>query len=144
MCCIFICSLIYQGTSKIEAIMLDSPEEEEIHLTAEAFTKMKRLRILIIRNAHISVWPGNLPNELRLLECHGCPLESLPSTFRARKLVALNMPNSLIKHLGVGFKVSLLRFKGLSLICVMKFLKPIPFSCFIEFQEFEVYGFQKL
>ncbi|KAJ6854579.1 hypothetical protein NC651_039500 [Populus alba x Populus x berolinensis] len=69
------------GTDEIEAIMLDFHEPEEMHLSAKAFKKMKRLRILIIRNALLTVAPVYLSNELRWLEWPGCPLLSLPSTF---------------------------------------------------------------
>ncbi|KAJ6951357.1 hypothetical protein NC653_040692 [Populus alba x Populus x berolinensis] len=96
-----------KGTDEIEAIMLDFHEPEEMHLNAKAFKKMKRLRILIIRNALLTVAPVYLSNELRWLEWPGCPLLSLPSTFHARKLVVLNMQHSFISHFE-GFKCLLL------------------------------------
>ncbi|KAG6737288.1 hypothetical protein POTOM_058802 [Populus tomentosa] len=95
------------GTDEIEAIMLDFHEPEEMHLSAKAFKKMKRLRILIIRNALLTVAPVYLSNELRWLEWPGCPLLSLPSTFHARKLVVLNMQDSFISHFE-GFKMQCL------------------------------------
>ena len=94
----------FQGTDEIEAIMLDFQEPEQIHLSAKAFKKMKRLGILIIHNALLTVAPVYLPNELRWLEWPGCPLLSLPSTFHARKLVVLNLQHSFIGHFE-GFKV---------------------------------------
>ncbi|KAJ6951360.1 TMV resistance protein N-like isoform X2 [Populus alba x Populus x berolinensis] len=101
------CISVDEGTDEIEAIMLDFHEPEEMHLNAKAFKKMKRLRILIIRNALLTVAPVYLSNELRWLEWPGCPLLSLPSTFHARKLVVLNMQHSFISHFE-GFKCLLL------------------------------------
>ncbi|XP_065876426.1 disease resistance protein RUN1-like isoform X2 [Euphorbia lathyris] len=92
------------GTDDIEGILLDLPELEEIRLNDEAFVKMKRLRILLVRNAHITGGLLDLPNELRWLEWPACPLLSMPSGFCARKLVGLNMHHSSIKHLGIEFK----------------------------------------
>lgn len=73
-------------------------------MSAKAFEKMKRLRILIVHNAQVIGGPENLPNALRWFEWPGCPLKSMPSTFHARKLVVLNMHHSCIKQLGEGFK----------------------------------------
>ncbi|KAG6737289.1 hypothetical protein POTOM_058803 [Populus tomentosa] len=101
------------GTDEIEAIMLDFHEPEEMHLSAKAFKKMKRLRILIIRNALLTMAPVYLSNELRWLEWPGCPLLSLPSTFHARKLVVLNMQHSFISHFE-GFKMPCLEKLRLS------------------------------
>ncbi|KAB5511795.1 hypothetical protein DKX38_028823 [Salix brachista] len=107
-------SIVEKGTDEIEAIMLDFQEPEEIHLSAKAFKKMKRLRILIIHNALLAVAPVYLPNELRWLEWPGCPLLSLPSTFHARKLVVLNLQHSFIGHFE-GFKnYSYLKFMNFS------------------------------
>ncbi|XP_020535937.1 disease resistance-like protein DSC1 isoform X2 [Jatropha curcas] len=94
------------GTDDIEGILLDLPEPKEIQLDAEAFMKMKSLRILLIRNAHITVTGGpmDLPNELRWLEWPSCPLQSMPSGFCARKLVGLNMHRGCIRQFGEGFK----------------------------------------
>lgn len=86
--------------------MLGLPEEEKVHLPAEAFTSMTIIRMLILRNARITGGPRSLPCELMVLDWDGCPSESLPFTSGARnKLVMLKMPNSLIKHLGFGLKV---------------------------------------
>ncbi|KAJ9177748.1 hypothetical protein P3X46_012929 [Hevea brasiliensis] len=92
------------GTDDIKGILVDLPESEEIQLSAEAFLKMRRLRILLIRNARITGGPVDLPNELRWLEWPDCPLPSMPSGFRARKLVGLNLCHSYITQFGEGFK----------------------------------------
>jgi len=79
------------------------PKAEKLCLSADTFTKMRRLRILIVHNVHVFGVLENLPNELRWLEWPECPIESMPSTFHARKLVVLNMQRSCIRQLGEGF-----------------------------------------
>ncbi|KAI4306676.1 hypothetical protein L6164_029933 [Bauhinia variegata] len=54
------------GTENIEGIKLDSPKQVEVQWSGTAFTKMKNLRILIIRNAIFSIGPTYLPNNLSL------------------------------------------------------------------------------
>lgn len=75
--------------------MLDMPNlEQEVKLSGDAFESMKRLRILIVRNAHISEAPKHLPNNLRVLEWKEYPSPSLPHDFHPPALVVLNMPHS--------------------------------------------------
>ncbi|XP_025015043.2 disease resistance protein RUN1 [Ricinus communis] len=100
-----------KGNDDTEGILLDLPKPEEIQLSADAFIKMKSLRILLIRNAHITGGPFDLPNGLRWLEWPACPLLSMPSGICARKLVGLNMHRSYIREFGEEFKnYNLLKF----------------------------------
>ncbi|CAL0329618.1 unnamed protein product [Lupinus luteus] len=82
------------GTEKIEVMMLDLPEDEEVCWTGEEFKKMKNLKILKVINANFSTGPKYLPNSLRVLDWRGYPWPYLPSDFRPRKLNILNLPNS--------------------------------------------------
>ena len=60
----------YQGTERIEGIVLNLPlNEEREELNVEPFSKMNKLRLLNISKLHISCL-SNLSNELRLLECN--------------------------------------------------------------------------
>ncbi|XP_016702039.2 disease resistance protein RUN1 [Gossypium hirsutum] len=68
-------------------------------LSADAFLKMKRLRLLRFFNAPNSRDINYLSNELRLLEWHGYPFKSFPSSFQPEKLVALLLPYSCIQKL---------------------------------------------
>ncbi|KAG6695735.1 disease resistance protein Roq1-like [Carya illinoinensis] len=92
------------GTNAIEGIKLDLLGKKDILLNPRAFTKMKRLRLLIIRNACFSDGPKSLPNELRFLDWAGYPSTSLPSNFHPQKLITLNMCHSKIKQFQ-GIKV---------------------------------------
>ncbi|KAG2688792.1 hypothetical protein I3760_09G111100 [Carya illinoinensis] len=92
------------GTNAIEGIKLDLLGKKDILLNPRAFTKMKRLRLLIIRNACFSEGPKSLPNELRFLDWAGYPSTSLPSNFHPQKLITLNMCHSKIKQFQ-GIKV---------------------------------------
>ncbi|KAB1201388.1 Protein SUPPRESSOR OF npr1-1, CONSTITUTIVE 1 [Morella rubra] len=85
---------------------------------------MKRLRLFINRNAWFSKGPDYLSNELRLLDWGRCPLQSLPSNFHGKKLVVLEMVNSLIKELGEVPK----NFENLAIMdfSSCKFLTTIP------------------
>ncbi|XP_041025288.1 disease resistance protein RUN1-like [Juglans microcarpa x Juglans regia] len=103
------------GTNAIQGIKLDLPGQKNILLNPRAFTKMKRLRLLIIRHACFSEGPKSLSNELRLLDWPGYPSPSLPSNFHPQKLVTLNMCHSKIKQ-----------FEGIK---VCENLRKINFSC---------------
>lgn len=96
--------MVYQGSNTVEGIKLDFLEDEDVLLSSKAFTKMKRLRLLMFRNAHFSKGPKYLSSELRLLNWPLYPSSSMPSNFHPKKLVALNMPQSKIKQLE-GLKV---------------------------------------
>lgn len=100
--------MVYQGTNKVEGILIDLPERDMIHLNPKAFTKMKSLRLFINRNAGFTGGPNHLSNELRLLEWPDYPLQSLPSNFRGKKLIVLKMHNGFFKQLGDRLKVHLL------------------------------------
>ena len=77
---------------------------------------MKKLRLLKINNVEppIGLLRGNvqlpqglnhLSNELRVIEWHGYPLNSLPTSFQPNKLVELRMHCSHIKQLWKGIMV---------------------------------------
>ncbi|KAG2688796.1 hypothetical protein I3760_09G111200 [Carya illinoinensis] len=82
----------------IQGIKLDLFGQKDILLNPSAFTRMKRLRLLIIRHARFSESPKSLSNELILLDWDGYPSPSLSSNFLPQKLVTLNMRHSKIKQ----------------------------------------------
>ncbi|XP_048133487.1 TMV resistance protein N-like [Rhodamnia argentea] len=87
------------GTNAIKAIVLDFPKLEDITISADAFTNMKRLRMLILLEVHISSQgPVRLPNELRWLKWPNAP--NLEFGSGPRKLVRLDLHRSRIKQLG--------------------------------------------
>ncbi|KAF8028126.1 hypothetical protein BT93_E0898 [Corymbia citriodora subsp. variegata] len=75
----------------VKAIVLKPPELKEICIDANAFTKMRRLRLLIVRNVHNSFeGPICLPSELRWFEWPGASW--IPEfSSGPKKLVGLDM-----------------------------------------------------
>uniref|UniRef100_A0A2N9HV49 C-JID domain-containing protein n=1 Tax=Fagus sylvatica TaxID=28930 RepID=A0A2N9HV49_FAGSY len=112
------------GTKQVQGIVLKTPLPKNEDLDAKAFSKMKNLRILEIRSGRFPQGLTYLPNELRLLEWHECPLKSMPTGFQPNNLVQLRMRKSRIKQLWRGV-VSL---NGLKLIdlCSSQNLIEIP------------------
>ncbi|XP_028769761.1 TMV resistance protein N-like [Neltuma alba] len=79
------------GSTKIEGIMFDPPQHEEVEWSGIAFEKMNNLRILIVRKAQFSIGPRYLPNSLRWLEWQGYPFTELPPNFSPNKLVVFKL-----------------------------------------------------
>lgn len=67
---------------------------DDVNWSGEAFKKMRKLRILAIRNATFSRGPEHLPDSLRVLEWWGYPSPSLPADFHPKNLFILNLKNS--------------------------------------------------
>ena len=85
-------------------------------MSAEAFSKMKNLRLLKIGYEQppqdLIRGPVQLPqglnylsNELRAIDWQGYPLKSMPTSFQPNKLVELRMHYSDIKQLWKGIMV---------------------------------------
>ncbi|CAL2254889.1 unnamed protein product [Prunus armeniaca] len=87
------------GTIAVHGMFLTLPAKEEIELDADPFSNMRGLKLLKICNANFSECPEYFSRQLRLLEWHEYPLESLPPSFRPSSLVELRLPNSRIKQL---------------------------------------------
>ncbi|KAJ9159547.1 hypothetical protein P3X46_025050 [Hevea brasiliensis] len=87
------------GSEVNEGIVLDLLGEEGQLIRAKGFSKMKYLRMLILQNARFFYDIEYLSNELRYLEWHEYPFESLPSTFQPNKLVELHLQHSNLKKL---------------------------------------------
>ncbi|PPD77847.1 hypothetical protein GOBAR_DD25225 [Gossypium barbadense] len=85
-------------------------------LSADAFLTMKRLRLPKVFNVPNSRGFKYLSNELRLLEWHGYPFKSFPSSFQPENLVALLLPYSRIEKLWKPnmalYKLKLVDLKG--------------------------------
>ncbi|KAK9914149.1 hypothetical protein M0R45_037943 [Rubus argutus] len=100
------------GTEAVEGIMLDLSNSKEVYINAEAFVKMRNLRLLRIHygsspnftrcKLHVSGDFKFLSHELRCLIWHGYPLKSLPSNFHPKNLVRLDMPYSHLEQLWEG------------------------------------------
>ncbi|KAG7945295.1 hypothetical protein I3843_15G144400 [Carya illinoinensis] len=112
------------GPNKIEGILLDLPEGDEvISLHSEAFRNMESLRVFINRTARFSCAPNYLSNKLRVLDWNNYPSPYLPPNFQGKNLIILRMRHSLIKELGNRFKpknLTIMKFKN------CEFLEKIP------------------
>ncbi|TYI79559.1 hypothetical protein E1A91_D05G029400v1 [Gossypium mustelinum] len=106
------------ATKMIEGIIMDNKREmsETLTLSADVFLKMKRLRLLKILCRTNCYDLTYLSNELRLLVWTGCPLRSLPSSFKPENLVILLLPYSNIEQLWNEnmplYKLKVLNLKG--------------------------------
>jgi len=106
---------IYQGTSAVESICLDTAEITCINLSSKAFTKMPNLRLLAfedhnrdvkgIISVHLPEGLDFLPNNLRSFEWSAYPINSLPSKFSPWMLVELRLPYSNLEKLWNGAQV---------------------------------------
>jgi hypothetical protein len=106
----YTCSTVlgFQGTDSVEGILLNAPAHKQVCLNADAFSKMKNLRLLRICTAHLPQGLNYLSNELHLLEWHEYPLKSMPRSFQPNNLVELIMPGSHIEQLPEEFSVRFL------------------------------------
>ncbi|KAG7945475.1 hypothetical protein I3843_15G153800 [Carya illinoinensis] len=92
------------GTNRVEAIVIDFPEcDEIIHLSPNAFKNMKRLRLFRSINASFSGELNCLPNSIRVLDWLNCPLQSMPSKFRGDNLFILQMHLRVMNFRGSEF-----------------------------------------
>ncbi|KAL4354634.1 hypothetical protein GQ457_06G022660 [Hibiscus cannabinus] len=89
------------ATEMIEAMMIDNKRESNklLNLSVDAFTEMKKLRLLKVLCLTNCDDINYLSNELRLLDWKGCPLRFLPSSFQPDNLVALLLSYSRIEQL---------------------------------------------
>ncbi|GMI79716.1 hypothetical protein like AT5G36930 [Hibiscus trionum] len=104
------------ATEVIEGMIIDNKRElkETLKFNVDAFSKMKRLRLLKVCCLFSCNDLKYLSNELRLLDWEGYPLRSLPSSFQPDNLVALLLPHSHIEQLWKG-NPPLYRLKVLNL-----------------------------
>ena len=83
-----------KGSDKIQGIMLDPPQREEVEWSGTALVKMECLRILIVQNTSFSSELEHLPNYLRLLDWEECPSKCFPPKFNQKHIIVLNLPRS--------------------------------------------------
>uniref|UniRef100_A0A7N2RB02 ADP-ribosyl cyclase/cyclic ADP-ribose hydrolase n=1 Tax=Quercus lobata TaxID=97700 RepID=A0A7N2RB02_QUELO len=92
------------GTEAIQGIVLPFLGTKGAHWNPESFSKMNRLKLLIIEDPYLMYDPKNLPNGLRYLNWCGYPSKSLPTSFQPDELIELHMCFSNIQHLWTGAK----------------------------------------
>ncbi|XP_030934007.1 TMV resistance protein N-like isoform X1 [Quercus lobata] len=92
------------GTEAIQGIALPFLGTKGAHWNPESFSKMNRLKLLIIEDPYLMYEPKNLPNGLRYLNWCGYPSKSLPTSFQPDELIELHMCFSNIEQLWTGAK----------------------------------------
>ncbi|KAL6127281.1 hypothetical protein ACLB2K_075322 [Fragaria x ananassa] len=92
------------GTEAIEGILLHLAELEEADWDLEAFSKMRKLKLLYIHNLRLPLGPKYLPNALIILNWSWYPSKSLPPAFQPDDLTELSLVCSNIDHLWNGIK----------------------------------------
>ncbi|XP_054817549.1 disease resistance protein RPV1-like [Prosopis cineraria] len=101
----------FEGAGAIRGIAPSLEKSSDALWDPEAFSKMSNLKLLIISScsSHVSHCQLNLPhglkslpNELRVSEWEGYPLDSLPRHTQLDKLVHLKMQHSKLKQLWKG------------------------------------------
>ena len=118
-----------QGSEAIEGICLDKTKlTKPLSLQPKVFADMNGMKLFKFHNLYnnvdttnsfrdVELVPNNviipkglkyLPNELRLLQWHFYPEKYLPSSFKAKKLVELNLSGSRVKRLWKGVQVFIL------------------------------------
>ncbi|KAK4750462.1 hypothetical protein SAY87_003944 [Trapa incisa] len=90
------------GTRNVEGLALsasESTDEKKLmeKVDAEAFSEMKRLRLLCLQNVQVDGDYGHISKELRWLCWHGFPLKFLPDNLNMGKLVAMDMQYSKLR-----------------------------------------------
>jgi len=97
-----------QGTETVKSLILDQQllnTEKEVHLEAEAFTKMRNLKLLQLNNVKLSGGYVNFPKSLVWLCWHGFSLNCLPNDLFLKDLVVLDLCNSSLKQVWNGIRV---------------------------------------
>ncbi|KAK3416411.1 hypothetical protein EUGRSUZ_H02138 [Eucalyptus grandis] len=95
----------FDGTNAVKGIVLQLPSQGELHIGRGAFTRMRRLKLLILSNARISGGPVCLPDDLRWLEWHRCHSATLEFSAGPKKLVCFDVSGSQIKKFRGYLKV---------------------------------------
>ncbi|XP_039157774.1 disease resistance protein RUN1 [Eucalyptus grandis] len=112
----------------VKAIVLRLPKWKKMRIHRDAFTKMRRLRLLILRNLQDSFQgPLCLPKELRWFEWPGCAHQIIEFSPGSKKLVGIDMSNSSfgvvleqfkdfrqLKYINFSYCESLIRIPDLS------------------------------
>ncbi|PON63964.1 TIR-NBS-LRR-like protein [Parasponia andersonii] len=82
------------GTEQVEGLSLKMERLTEMKFSTQAFTKMKRLRLLQLNHVQITGSYEYLSKELRWLSWHGCSMKFLPNNFYQGNLVAISLKYS--------------------------------------------------
>ncbi|XP_008223836.1 PREDICTED: TMV resistance protein N-like [Prunus mume] len=116
------------GTDEIEGVALYIPWSDKAGFSAEAFTNMKKLRLLQLSNVELTGEYKDFPKKLIWLCWNGFPLESMPDDFPMQpKLVALDLQYGKLKIVWKDCKLHQ-NLKILNLNCSYRLTKSPDFS----------------
>lgn len=119
--------MIHQEANRVQGIILDLSQKGDLHVRANTFNKMTKLRFLrlyVPLSKKISTTirhPEDMmpfSDKLRYLEWNGCPLKSLPQVFCAELLVEIHLPHSNVKYLWHGMQVRSVQSRVCVFACV--------------------------
>ncbi|XP_056177411.1 TMV resistance protein N-like [Syzygium oleosum] len=131
------------GANAVKAIVLDLHEPKEICIGPDAFTNMKRLRLLIMINVHASLQgPIGLPNELRWFEWPECPWVPQFSS-GPKKLVGLDLQRSNIQVVREQFK-DFEKLKFINLMECQSLVSMPDLSCMPNLEDLDLQGCKNL
>lgn len=86
---------ILKGSDKTEIIVLNLLKDKEVQWDGNALKNMENLKILVIEKARFSRGPNHLPKSLRVLKWFDYPESSLPAHYNPKKLVILDLSDSM-------------------------------------------------
>ncbi|CAN6689848.1 unnamed protein product [Malus baccata var. baccata] len=86
------------GTEAIEGLSLNLPSDEETSFSTEAFTNMKRLRLLQLKYVRLTGGYRYLSKKLKWLCWRGFPLEFIPKDLCQPNIVAIDMRYSSLRQ----------------------------------------------
>ncbi|AES86808.1 disease resistance protein RPV1 isoform X1 [Medicago truncatula] len=87
----------HTGTKTVEGLTLKLPGRSAQRFSTKAFKKMKKLRLLQLSGAQLDGDFKYLSRKLRWLHWNGFPLTCIPSKFRQRNIVSIELENSNVK-----------------------------------------------
>ncbi|XP_052198222.1 disease resistance protein RPV1-like [Diospyros lotus] len=131
------------GTEAIEGIILASSQTKEMSLNPGTFSKMSKLRLLVVHNIQLPHGLDYLSNELSLLDWHGYPLKLMPSSFQPNRLVELKMRCGCLQQLWKG-TMSLERLKYIDLSYSLYITKTPDFTQVVNLEKLILEGCMNL
>ncbi|KAK4476797.1 hypothetical protein RD792_015957 [Penstemon davidsonii] len=102
----------YTGTGRIEGLVLDMQMLKDFKSNTtsfqefrfDAFSRMKKLRILKLSYAHVLGSYDDFPEEVKWIYWNGFQLKSIPTDFPLESLVALEMKRTRLEQVWKGIK----------------------------------------
>jgi hypothetical protein len=95
-----------QATEDVEGMSLYLPRPAGAQLSALSFSKMTKLRLLLIfRNVHFFHSLEYLSNELRIFKWDEYPFKTLPLSFHPEELIELDFSYIQVEQLWKGKQV---------------------------------------